>query len=324
MRGMRALLVAAVLLIACASSREPGPVPPAAATPDAVAKVPEADPRPRPYALPALPPPPAERAATDDERIPPDAPAGEELPVPKPPPRPPLAKAEPPLPEPAGPERLLYCERRSERCWACATLDLARERPCDRHTCESGLCVVTGSNARCVPAERRCCPDVRCERAPGFAGCVPTCGDPDGDGVLDRCLLPDHCPEQEVFRTDVIRSYAIARPPSWFRALCGPLPELAQRPPPAPAGTTPETSCGPTPLLWTIPAEQMSTGASDPSGPGLCYGVVSGGSNRSNQMRCGTYHCETLRYCDGREREKYCTVIWKCVDGVPRAVGLTW
>ena len=36
------------------------------------------------------------------------------------------------------------------------------------------------------------------------------------------------------------------------------------------------------------------------------------------------WRCQTLRYCDGREREKYCTLLAECRDGVPAATGFTW
>jgi hypothetical protein len=89
--------------------------------------------------------------------------------------------------------------------------------------------------------------------------------------------------------------------------------------------SSPNAPCRPAPLELHIPAEKMASGASDDSGPGICYGIVAfDASGRQAPARCGTYHCETLRYCDGREREKYCTLLAECRDGVPTATGFTW
>ena len=33
---------------------------------------------------------------------------------------------------------------------------------------------------------------------------------------------------------------------------------------------------------------------------------------------------ETLRWCDGKERAQYCTVLAACKDGQVLPVGLTW
>lgn len=317
------------------------------------------DPPPLPE-LPEDPPPPRDERAEPDPSPPNQDPArrplllatpppldlehpaprpGEEVPLPNPlvPRATQLAQPRPSVPSPVGPERLLYCERRSPLCWSCATLDLTAQRPCEQLVCPSGICAVTGTTARCLPAERRCCDREPCAKAPSRTACAPTCGDPDGDGVHDRCLLPDTCPEQSLLATDVIRSYALQRPASWYRAVCGPIPEAARaalepRPPagtaalardaplePVPARADPGR-CDPAAVLWTIPVEVMGTGASDRGGPGLCYGVATPGVHRS----CGSPHCDTLRYCDGREKPAYCTVVSACVDGVPRAMGFTW
>jgi hypothetical protein len=106
--------------------------------------------------------------------------------------------------------------------------------------------------------------------------------------------------------------------------------------------------CGPgerVELSFPISAIDMSLGASDESGPGVCRGVVEFSTdlddvqilgtmlegqfaqvpfNGWGDNTCGEPHCNTLVYGDGRERDEYCTVVGVCEDGVARATGYTW
>ncbi len=82
----------------------------------------------------------------------------------------------------------------------------------------------------------------------------------------------------------------------------------------------------PTVTIVAISAEDMCSGASDPTGPGECLERMRCDENgylRTDEG-CGTYHCGTLLYGDGRRRSNYCTVLGTCVDGVPMATGHTW
>jgi hypothetical protein len=94
------------------------------------------------------------------------------------------------------------------------------------------------------------------------------------------------------------------------------------------------TSCAPTELTFAISAQQMAQGGGDNSGPGSCRGRVYfngfGGLQGQSKMahegyaRCGSYHCGTLKYGDGREKLTTCTVFAQCKSGKATATGFTW
>lgn len=108
--------------------------------------------------------------------------------------------------------------------------------------------------------------------------------------------------------------------------------------------------CGPgarVELSYDIPARHMAMGASDPSGPGVCTGVVQFARdldrvdtfgmwseddatvvqveyNGWGDSTCGAPHCNTLVHADGSAEREMCTVVGLCEDGLARAVGYTW
>lgn len=106
-------------------------------------------------------------------------------------------------------------------------------------------------------------------------------------------------------------------------------------------------------LSFPISAANMSSGASDASGKGWCYGTVrfsndlsvrwntsypdySNGEHvmvfaQSNGTSVCTggkppdvYHCGTLRYGDGRLHPQYCTVFALCENGLAHSTSFTW
>jgi len=171
-----------------------------------------------------------------------------------------------------------------------------------------GVCVIQGGSPRCLAARRYCCDEGEsCEKPPG-CGAASSCGDREGDGRMDSCTFLSRCGKE---------------PPKRKKGPCAPPPELKRYR--QYGSSAPNALCPPTPLAFDISAEKMASGASDDSGAGICYGIVAfDASGRSTRQSCGTFHCQTLRYCDGREREKYCTLIAECRDGVPAATGFTW
>jgi hypothetical protein len=142
---------------------------------------------------------------------------------------------------------------------------------------------------------------------------------PDGDGRHDRCWVPSQCPDKKQFE-DFFGHYQVTRPAALFAALCGPLPTTF----PSGLGSGAETRCGPEHIIWTIHPKTMARGAGGAAGPGLCYGEVRVGRDGQTVSRCGTYHCQTLRWCDGKEHAQYCTVLVGCRDGHVAPTGLTW
>ncbi|MCA9493889.1 MAG: hypothetical protein KC621_28360 [Myxococcales bacterium] len=108
--------------------------------------------------------------------------------------------------------------------------------------------------------------------------------------------------------------------------------------------------CGPgerVELSYDIPARHMAMGASDPSGPGVCTGVVQFARDLSQvgvlgmmsedyserveveyngwgDNSCGAPHCNTLIHADGSAERQMCTVVGLCEDGYARATGYTW
>jgi hypothetical protein len=84
--------------------------------------------------------------------------------------------------------------------------------------------------------------------------------------------------------------------------------------------------CSPVELVYDIPAAEMARGASDNAGSGSCRGMVyfSGSRGRTKGGDCGSFHCGTLKYGDGREKANYCSVLATCKDGKAVATGFTW
>ncbi len=84
--------------------------------------------------------------------------------------------------------------------------------------------------------------------------------------------------------------------------------------------------CSPVELTFDIPADKMASGASNSAGAGSCRGMVyfSGSRGRTKGGDCGSFHCGTLKYGDGRERPNYCSVLATCIDGKATATGFTW
>lgn len=110
--------------------------------------------------------------------------------------------------------------------------------------------------------------------------------------------------------------------PNEFERACDALPPL-DRFPDQPA--TPDVGqCRPTPLAWAIPAEEMNGNSGRSVGPGLCYGVVHFGHTGESLESCGGAHCATLRYCDGNERPRSCSVRAECRNGQAVATGFSW
>lgn len=130
---------------------------------------------------------------------------------------------------------------------------------------------------------------------------------------------------------------------------------------PTPVEPEPEgIPCGPgavVELSFDIPAASMAIGASDPSGAGVCTGLVAfqddltamgslamsefvlgsgpyptvissqivyAAFNGWGQGDCGSPHCGELTFGDGRVEEDMCTVVAVCEDGFARATGFTW
>lgn len=220
-----------------------------------------------------------------------------------------------PVPSPAvpkGPPRGRQCERTSERCWRCADISFPAKIPCSQTSPCSGVCVEQNGAPQCLATGEFCCSKPPCDRPPG-CDAASSCGSREAGGPMTSCTFLSPC-EPQVVVGSVLEA---PEPPP-----CASWPAVSdyrdtER-------SSADGACPATPLSWQIPAEQMASGASDRGGPGLCFGVVHFDSQGRQTRSCGKYHCQTLRYCDGRARDMYCTVIAKCEAGVARAVGFTW
>jgi hypothetical protein len=219
---------------------------------------------------------------------------------------------------PADTAPAAFCVRATDSCWDCATIQFPDEVPGTAKPACNGLTVLTASGDRCARLERQCCQSSACEQPPRSSPCKAECGDSNGDKKNDRCLVPSACQYAKQLEDSLAR-YRVNRPAALFAALCGPLP--ASFPDDLASGA--ETACGPENITWTIPPETMAQGGGG-GGPGLCYGVVRVGREGHTVHRCGNYHCQTLRWCDGRERAQFCTVLAGCQDGHVAPTGLTW
>jgi hypothetical protein len=212
---------------------------------------------------------------------------------------------------PAAPKnRGRHCIRAGESCWRCADIEFPASVPCTLPGC-NGVCVERSGTKVCADAKRWCCADGEACSVPPGCDAASSCSDTEGDGRTDSCTFLSYCANTE--------------PPAT------PPPRLACAPPPEPeryvgyGQSDPQARCKAARLVYEISAEEMRSGASDPTGAGLCYGIVHFDANgRQTGSACGAYHCQTLRYCDGRERSRYCTIRATCENGVARAVGFTW
>ena len=195
--------------------------------------------------------------------------------------------------------------------------------PCTADSCiaETGFCQHELVNGEACTPSQSCSPGGVCETG----ACVPTVAEPCDD--VDPCTR-DRCDEASgVCFHDFDESLGGEG--------------IDCRPDP----------CDDTDLFWEISAEEMRTGASDPTGPGICFGRVrfnggTAGSTGSMNV-CSQYHCGTLVYnrgpacddstaCTGqyaprtcfegecKQRQEYCTVRAECINGVPTAVGFSW
>jgi hypothetical protein len=205
----------------------------------------------------------------------------------------------------------LFCRRSHDlRCWDCAALDFPDEVPCaDSGGCD-GICLRKQDGQRCVKSRRVCCQGAQCEQPPAGAACPAECGDPNGDGVRDRCIVPSSCADRAQI-DDGIRRYWVARPLALYEAVCGPLPAKF----PKDTGPDAKSECGPAKVLWTIHPRMMAEGGGGSIGPGLCYGVVRVGAGEQVFTRCTGHHCETLRTCDGKETPASCSIVGSCNQG---------
>ena len=202
-----------------------------------------------------------------------------------------------------------WCERRDATSFACAQVLLSASRFCHNPTC-NGLCFETGEGRRCLQYDLVRVADAPLARPDPLGRCGVWCGDRDGDRRYDRCLERLTCPERHA-ELDFSSHYAVRHPLALYETLCAPMPEkvLAH----LEAARSGAGDCGATPLSWVVAPATM-THASDSTGPGLCYGVVEDEGEATDEESCGTHHCQTLRYCDGREKAQHCTVYAEC-DG---------
>ncbi len=86
-------------------------------------------------------------------------------------------------------------------------------------------------------------------------------------------------------------------------------------------------TCAPGPVTWPISAAEMASGASDPTGAGACSGTAycTGSTCYTTPPGgCGSPHCATLRYGDGRTHLDYCSVRAICTAAGIVATGFTW
>lgn len=137
---------------------------------------------------------------------------------------------------------------------------------------------------------------------------------------------PPLTPEREAELWTLGRSPHFAAPPTpsigEFERACGAPPPVSRFPDDT---TLPEIgACPATPMTWTIPASEMDRNYGRTVGPGLCFGVVHFGRTGRAVEGCDTFHCSTLRYCDGTERAHHCSILAECRNGVPVATGFSW
>lgn len=212
-----------------------------------------------------------------------------------------------------------WCERADATTFECARVSLPAHRFATDQSC-NGLRFDTRAGPRCVQYERVPVADVPLVRPAPVGACGVWCGDRDGDRRYDRCLERLTCPR----RADELSfagRHAVRHPSVVFETLCAPLPKLAQDV--VDTARAGQGDCDEAPLFWVVLPETMRH-ASDATGPGLCYGTVKDEGEPTKKESCGQHHCQTLRYCDGRERAQHCTVYARCRAGRFVPVGLGW
>lgn len=78
-------------------------------------------------------------------------------------------------------------------------------------------------------------------------------------------------------------------------------------------------------MSFAISAADMSSGASDPNGPGFCIGDVLFQANGDGATApCDQVHCATVLNGAGEAAPRLCTAFAVCEDGVARTTGFTW
>lgn len=103
--------------------------------------------------------------------------------------------------------------------------------------------------------------------------------------------------------------------PAGFEATCGPLPKES----PDDGGEGAPTLCPPANLSWSIPGQLDTEGKE-----AICYGRVRVSLLGETVKRCGRFHCQTLRFCDGTEMPRHCSLQATCVNGKAVATGFGW
>ncbi len=221
-------------------------------------------------------------------------------------------------PEPPAELAVRWCERRDATRFACATVTLPTDRFAAEQSC-NGLAFETPAGSRCLQYDSVTVAETPFARPPAVGECGVWCGDRDGDQRYDRCLERLLCPER-AREKEFSAHYAVVHPLGLLEQLCAPLPETVRGL--LEASRAGQGDCDQAPLFWVISPETMKH-ASDQTGPGLCYGVVQDEARPTEKESCGQHHCQTLRYCDGRERPTHCTVYAECRAGrlVPLRLG---
>lgn len=80
---------------------------------------------------------------------------------------------------------------------------------------------------------------------------------------------------------------------------------------------------------FPIPADKFGAAGPGASAPGLCVGPVycgriDGYATTTPPLGCGTFHCGTTIYPDGRAKPNGCTIYGRCADGKFEPRGFTW
>ncbi len=211
-----------------------------------------------------------------------------------------------------------WCERQDANSFACTRVKLPSHRFLRDQSC-NGLRFETSTGVRCLQYERVRVSERPHARPEATGECGVWCGDRDGDRRYDRCIERLSCPQQEQERS-FAGHYAVQHSAVLYETLCAEMPDAVRTK--LEAARAGVGDCDEAPLYWVIAPETMQH-ASDPTGPGLCYGIVEDEGEPTEKEECGEHHCQTLRYCDGREKQQHCTVYAECREGrfVPLRLG---
>lgn len=212
-----------------------------------------------------------------------------------------------------------WCERRDATSFACAPVRLPSYRFAVDQSC-NGLRFETSVGVRCLQYERVQVADSPLARPQAVGTCGVWCGDPDGDHRYDRCIERLSCPQRSE-ELSFVGHYAVRHRAVLYETLCAPIPDTVRTQ--LEAARAGMGDCDEAPLSWVISPETMRH-ASDATGPGLCYGIVEDEGEPTEKEYCGQHHCQTVRYCDGREKIQHCTVYAECRDGRFVPVRLGW